>query len=58
MWKRKKSSTDAVKVHVSWTGGLYVDPDKLRKKIIQDLVSQELKKRQEELDDNRADEEP
>lgn len=58
MWKRKKSSTDSVKVHVSWTGGLYVDPDELCKKIIQELVSQELKKRQEGDDDDQENEEP
>lgn len=61
MWKRKKSSTDPVKVHVSWTGGLYVDPDELRAKIrartIQTLVSQELKRRQEGQEDDRQDEE-
>lgn len=60
MWKRKKFSTDPVKVHVSWTGGLYVDADELRAKIrartIQKLVSQELKRRQEGQDDDRGDE--
>lgn len=57
MSKRKDLSTEPVKVHVSWTGGLYVKPDELRAKIrartIQMLANQEPKRREGEQENDQ-----
>lgn len=59
MWRRKKTSVDSVKVHVSWTGGLYVDPEELRRsEAVRSRIIRKLKERQERLHGEQKDEGP